>query len=586
MNREFLPEEDTVEHGALTERLFVVHATDSFLTDYLIADLDPQNITRTPFKRDEVPFFRPTVHFSIGGLCVPHSNQMANWDNKRYAMVMPLDSLLQTEQVVNLSVHDTFAVGNIALSSEVTLLMPDDEPECIGTVNPRIKRYPRDKQSLREAINDVISEQGGVLIDRPEGSIEATDPAYINDLNVNTPDYFKAILDSHPDISFGSHSTSLEGNAQLFGLIDSHCVLLKRPDAPINHLFSRIMTEYHLAQLVEQSQSYHPRARDAVFKAVAELHGKLGKWDDLDVTNLTDADAARIDTLQWGNALGPLGPDEVTSIISKNPDLFKYVDMPKLQVQYALRRWLSFGSERAHTEGLTDILAEHLNHLDQGKENRPLGALEPLNLVLNVRKGSCDAALDILDNPSIRAYCKTVLEWKIPAGRDNLTVETIIKTNPRTRVLFENRPGIKAENPDGYAILNGLGLYIDDETVLEYAPAATLDNFHAMSQRATLLQFKDSLITDYLATIQTPLHNRRNFDDLVAGDVMSAYEQLSRRDAAEMWQTLGLEKQYRLAFASSEAFWSSDQSLLELYCRFKDQQAQDEPRNRSEILQN
>jgi hypothetical protein len=192
----------------LGKRVYAVHSTDYFPKDGVIR-LAPVNATR--------PLFRPTVHFALGGLVRAHHTY--TWENKRYAVLTPLETLYP--QLINLFVYDSFAIGDVKIGPRAILLVPESERGRASIPEGEVRYVDPGRQTLRQAIEATLSSVEAWNID----AVETTDEralAFVDGVNVNTPEFFEDVLKANPGISFGSHSFTAKGalDPSLVGLLD------------------------------------------------------------------------------------------------------------------------------------------------------------------------------------------------------------------------------------------------------------------------------------------------------------------------------------------------------------------------------
>ncbi|MEW6055994.1 MAG: hypothetical protein AB1540_05210 [Bdellovibrionota bacterium] len=216
----------------LEERTFAVHATDLFPEEgSLIANAVAHHyddVELDPYA----PHFRTTLHFSLGGLAASHvaRGSQQSWDRKKFALVLPLKSL--ENQLVNLSVHDSFVLGDFRIPEHAVLLVPEYFRHASKRYPFKIRTYDG---SLRAAVDQVIKEQKGWLFSTTEGKTGLRGPALLKGRNINTPDFFARFLQSHPRVSFGSHSASIYGEGFRFGVIEGIVDYLLRPYLGLRH---------------------------------------------------------------------------------------------------------------------------------------------------------------------------------------------------------------------------------------------------------------------------------------------------------------------------------------------------------------
>lgn len=185
------------------ENLFAVHATDT---------LPEEGILYAGYGKPEtlptdIPNVRCTLHFSLGELVRPLGDWMT-WENKKYAVVVPLKNLYP--QLVNLNCYDTFILGDLELTQEMYLVAPAGTSSIGGC-----SLFEYDSETtLREAIDKLIATLGGWKVTMSEENLdEEYAPAYVNGTNINTPEFFATFIEMIPHLSLGVRWDPLHGEA-------------------------------------------------------------------------------------------------------------------------------------------------------------------------------------------------------------------------------------------------------------------------------------------------------------------------------------------------------------------------------------
>jgi len=200
----------------LGEKLYAVHATDIFPAEGVAyAGVGPDEELPENF-----PNYRFTLHFALGELVRPLGDDWKSWEDKKYAVVTPLKTLFP--QLVNLNCYDTFIVGDFVFDAETVLVAP------LGTKseNRSLLIYEYDENSsLREAVDAVIALKGGWKVTMLGEDLEHEyPPAMLGDLNINTHDHFRPILELLPHLSLGLRWRPFHGEAWRFA--DNEMVLM------------------------------------------------------------------------------------------------------------------------------------------------------------------------------------------------------------------------------------------------------------------------------------------------------------------------------------------------------------------------
>jgi hypothetical protein len=214
------------------DHLWVVHATDAPVEGgVLMTHLSPE-------------FDSPTEHVSIGQLVPPHEN--GTWEDKTYAVLMPMKPLYS--QIISFQPNDTILVGDVHYPMGTIIVAPQGykaaHPNLPWTV---VERQPG--ESLRVAVDRALKEAGAVRlanllgaqggdVDTPvsfkefENRLPFSDGSFFPPL-VNTPEFFKPLLDKLPNASYGTHNRSLVGEAGRLGEVMFTTEILFRAPAPL-----------------------------------------------------------------------------------------------------------------------------------------------------------------------------------------------------------------------------------------------------------------------------------------------------------------------------------------------------------------
>lgn len=188
---------------SIGENLFAVHATDVLPEEGILY----AGYGKPGTLPEDIPNVRCTVHFSLGELVRPLGDWMT-WENKKYAIVVPLKNLYP--QLVNLNCYDTFILGDLELTKEMYLVAPEGTPS-IGECS--IFEYNSDT-SLREAVDQLIATLGGWKVTMSDDNLdEEYAPAYVNGTNINTQEFFASFLEMIPHLSLGVRWDPLHGEA-------------------------------------------------------------------------------------------------------------------------------------------------------------------------------------------------------------------------------------------------------------------------------------------------------------------------------------------------------------------------------------
>jgi hypothetical protein len=93
--------------------------------------------------------------------------------------------------------------------------------------------FDPDRITLRQTINNIIRNNGGVNIELLPYQLYVGTPAYLEsntNLDVNRPELFQSLFDDYPDLSFGNDIHSVSGNGYCYGLIRQLSTLILQSD--------------------------------------------------------------------------------------------------------------------------------------------------------------------------------------------------------------------------------------------------------------------------------------------------------------------------------------------------------------------
>jgi hypothetical protein len=593
----------------LESKVFAVHATPILPKDGVMV-AGARNISGRANWDDEPPSFRPTIHFSLGEVVREHRG--GNWDEKPYAVVAPLKSL--KEQLVNIYPNDTYILGNYRLTDESVLLVPRgtdtaDLPEDVQVIeyNPQV--------GLRMAVDQTIRDKNGWPIRMQPGGVEEGSVATIDNVDINDANFFKAMYEDKPQVSYGTHLTPERGEAYRFGSIEQAINLTTKGYHSFGMSlgmkemqFYRAFIDHHLTRLTKSLQAQNlPEDAMRVFgEKTAKLQGWLNVVDiDLEIRerfdrSLSGADASIIArlTTNRGNidklrtttydmleelptapygvpseaaiaeAMQGMPPDETEEFMNKNEEIFDSLDSTKVKTHYAIKRWVLEKDDAAHEDGINTMLQQALEQTKSGDLHawdEPI--FTNLDKYLSLNSNRVSTALHILQQPYVHEYLQRAYDFTFPKGEPK-TLENVLKTHPDTATLF-NPAGLDLTEDQelAYKFLRDIGqVPKPEEEHKDY-----LNNFRTASMTAFEMRWANQRLKHNLETISHPMWSTRNLDDLPAGTTLSLYEVLKRdKEPSELWEKVGLKEEYKQNFLQDQLFWGSDMSLLDIYKMLKE----------------
>ncbi len=583
----------------LGEKLFAVHATDHLpRSGRLIAGA--RDISgRGDELANEPPSFRPTLHFSLGSLVPEHGR--SSWEDKNFAVMTPLNTL--KDQLVNVSPHDTFVMGDFALPQGSILLVPEGTQVPEFPEGVTVKTYSA-HEKLRSAIDRSIAESGGWNISMPSGSVSIDAQALLDKQDINTPEFFKNFLAENPKVGFGTHVSSTQGNGHRFGAVEQCVNLLSRElehgisyVGSSSRLYSRLF-DHHLGKLDSQLEgmpeeaqaSYaEKRNRAVAWKNLSdidlEFRDKFGKTYAGNREHFEKAKALRSDpeAVRSGllssvgqlraapppepisvsglvQALHSLPPTELREFAGSSPEVFEGVDMPEFYAKYGIERTILLGHEAGRVEGLPELIERAVEAMapPQGQE-RPL--VESLESFLARGSNRLGTALEVMKFPAVHRRLQE--HEGISYSPDSaLDLDRVIEGNVKCAPLFKTQ-SLSFFSPMDQVAAEVLQKLESRSTVSRHQGPP-----ESLKQAESQAFFKTSSAEraqETIKTMQEPLNTARRLEGIGAGSVLSWYEQQRRNDPSVLWEKLGLSEQYQASFPDAESFWSSQKSLVEVY---------------------
>lgn len=593
----------------LRSKMFAVHATPILPQDGILK-AGTRDITYDKRWDDEPPSFRPTIHFALGELVREHTG--FSWDEQPYAVVTPLRAL--EPQLVNIFPHDTFVLGDYKLTEDATVLVPrgTDTSQLPPTV--RVLKY-NGGLGLRGAVDQVIRDKGGWAVKmQPEG-VATGSVAYIDDVEMNSADFFNSLFENSPHISFGTHINPERGDAFRFGVIEQTLNNLMKTYSDHWFRFSTVQTQlykslvnHNLSRLeatLQQASGLAPEALQAfeakkqklagwlnVVDVDLEIRHRLGRtlsgapeWIQKEVQqhryepekmrevvakladNLPDAvEEEEISPSVLAEMLDGMSPEELKEFMAENQTAFANTDLPRFYANYAVNRWIVIKDKRAIEEGLDTMLADALPlkiSPSEQRRHRESEIFDDLKEYLTTDSNRLAVALNILNQPAVRDHLSEDYGFAFTEDGPK-TLDDVLHAHPQTRLIFEQEElSLTEEQQTAYNILDSLGQVYKPR----YSKEEALESFRKANSTALNLRWSRDRLRQELETITQPMNTARNLDEMIAGDTLGLYELLRRdnKGAIDIWKKLGLEQQFRHRFPNDQAFWNSDLSLLDIY---------------------
>jgi hypothetical protein len=220
---------------------------------------------------------RGTMHFALGSLVPKHGySDWGDWQKFPYVLVTPFKRI--QDRTLNLNTYDTFMLGDYKLQPGDIIIGPSANRHLF----PDFVTYQSAAMdSKHNAVAQAIKDAGGWVFEMENGKLEGA--AMLDGKNVNLPAFFKPVLDKHPYISFGTHSSSMQGDAARWGMIDEFATAAKSSNGSSTDEwnFYRMLLANHLQKLDKKFAS--PGVPEALKTAFAterpRLEGNLKIYD-------------------------------------------------------------------------------------------------------------------------------------------------------------------------------------------------------------------------------------------------------------------------------------------------------------------
>ena len=523
----------------LRTKLFAVHTRSNPLTGNEL----PTGISgRT---------FRPTLHFALGEQVRAHYN--GSWDDKPFAVVTPLGNL--ESQLLNVAPHDTFILGPLKLSPATTVISPAGTDVSALPKDVPVVFYEPAK-GLRAAIDEVIGAQDGWHVQMRPGDVDYGFPAMLGAHDINAPGFFKAMLEEHPQVSFGTHASSVGGEGHRFGWVDS--VVRGVPAVfsnshPIDLRLYSALGRHHL-EVLDAWMGGQPVSQEVRADYADKRTAALAHFDALEKL-ATDREASRTPTgpamlTYSGWMLNSVPPDEFETFVGKHAALFLGAGVDQgadFRVAYAVSRWITVGAVQAKAEGLDRLLAEWLP-----QTKNPAAVLAHVQVYLDRANSRLPEALALLALPAVRAHLNRT-GFVLSEGQPR-SLDEVIAAHPEGRGWHH---GALQGVPNHQQVVGRL--LIQSGLATAIPDVAAIPNLvQGVAYGRQLREAIQQIPADVTQVVTVPL-NRAQRQAPVFGRLLTDIP------PQMFFAKLGLGEAYRRRFSNDEAFWSSPLTLWAVY---------------------
>lgn len=589
----------------LRTRMFAVHATQFVPQGNKLKAL-ARDISYGQKWGEDVPSFRPTIHFALGGLVSAHGDH--TWDDSPYAVVSPLSNL--EPHLVNVMAHDTIAIGAVPLNESGTAVLAPEDADMTGIgYDVQVIRYDR-HQNVSEAVKAYIQQQGGWEVSSRFGDVHHSAHATIDGTNINSEQFFGALLEAHPDLSFGGHAHSLRGESYRYGVADlslNNAIMRYETGGfdPLGAAFEASLAAHHIAKIEQNMaarETLPPGAmldfQDKKHRAIGWLNfvdadlwagGQFGKSLAYAPKGIT-AEAMRlrhdpaalrafitehIEDLPYqqppeplyyartSDQLSSMPPAELDEFITARPGLFNHVDIPALKATYAAVRQYVLGP-RVADEQLDTTLDTALQEITD-----PTVQTEVAEAIMSHAEETMDLVpehmpqvLQTLNNARLRKWLGITNPERPIADLGDL-----MHRHPATMGYDMPEMALTEQEEKMQSVLKTLR-YVrqrDHDTV---RPAEPITRF---SDAKTLMRNRRAVARNFselAAGVTAPIREKAQ-EIIPLGATLSTIHLMQRdyEDATAIWSALGLADAYRAAFPNDDDFWNSDESFMDIYER-------------------
>jgi hypothetical protein len=202
------PDVRTYTSEELGTMFYATHLTSEFPENYV---MKAHQVIRVD---EDLTFHEAVNDIPRGGLFWAlgsgiHNHSGACFDNHRYAVVLPFRELYG--QLLNVCPSDMFSLGDFDLADTKTARLFVPKGTDLSGEKPNSVEIQEYDGDLRAAIRLFLEKQKSAIVtlsDVQEGGFSLKDKAMWNGQNINTPDFFKALLVDKPYLSYGKELIS------------------------------------------------------------------------------------------------------------------------------------------------------------------------------------------------------------------------------------------------------------------------------------------------------------------------------------------------------------------------------------------
>lgn len=206
----------------LLDKIYAVHASSSLPDyNYLRAGLALDGYSG--LEKALMPKARKTLHFALGELVRPIDGFMS-WEDCPYAIITPLRVL--QPQLININCYDTFILGDLKLTDQSYLVLPDNVAKTTAS-RATIITYDPNNQTLRETVDALILQKEGWHIEMNSDDVEdELHEAYLNGNNINSPEFFAPLKEIMPGLASGLRFDPLDGEHYRLSQIEQNLLFV------------------------------------------------------------------------------------------------------------------------------------------------------------------------------------------------------------------------------------------------------------------------------------------------------------------------------------------------------------------------